>query len=48
LSRNERNSENAVKDLLSFLPVIAYDGTNITQIEAGGILDIANGWPGRG
>jgi hypothetical protein len=41
LSPNEPNPENAVKDLLSFLPVLAYDGANMTQIDAGGILDIA-------
>jgi hypothetical protein len=33
--------ENAVKNLVSFLPVLAYDGANMTQIDAGGILDIA-------
>jgi hypothetical protein len=26
---------------VSFLPVLAYDGANMTQIDAGGILDIA-------
>ncbi len=41
LSPNEKNPENAVKDLVSFLPVLAYDGANMTQIDAGGILDIA-------
>lgn len=41
LSPNEMNPENAVKDLVSFLPVLAYDGANMTQIDAGGILDIA-------
>ncbi|HVU37745.1 MAG TPA: DEAD/DEAH box helicase family protein [Opitutales bacterium] len=41
LSPGERNPENAVKDLVSFLPVLAYDGANMTQIDAGGILDIA-------
>ena len=41
LSPNERNPENAVKDLVSFLPVLAYDGSNMTQVDAGGILDIA-------
>lgn len=41
LSPNEANPENAVKDLVSFLPVLAYDGANMTQIDAGGILDIA-------
>lgn len=41
LSPNEANPENAVKDLVSFLPVLAYDGANMTQIDAGGVLDIA-------
>jgi hypothetical protein len=41
LSPSERNPENAVRDLVSFLPVLAYDGANMTQIDAGGILDIA-------
>ena len=35
------NSENAVRELVSFLPVLAYDGANMTQIDAGSILDIA-------
>ena len=41
LSPNEADPESAVKDLVSFLPVLAYDGANMTQIDAGGILDIA-------
>lgn len=41
LSPSDPNPENAVKDLVSFLPVLAYDGANMTQIDAGGILDIA-------
>ena len=41
LSPNESNPENAVRDLVSYLPVLAYDGANMTQIDAGGILDIA-------
>jgi hypothetical protein len=41
LSPNETNPENAVRDLVSFLPVLAYDGANMTQVDAGGILDIA-------
>ena len=41
LSPNESNPENAVRDLVSFLPVLAYDGANMTQVDAGGILDIA-------
>lgn len=41
LSPNEPNPENAVKELVSFLPVLAFDGANMTQVDAGGILDIA-------
>jgi hypothetical protein len=41
LSPNESNPERAVRDLVSFLPVLAYDGANMTQIDAGGILDVA-------
>jgi hypothetical protein len=41
LSPNEQNPENAVRDLVSFLPVLAYNGANMVQIDAGGILDIA-------
>lgn len=41
LSPNEPNPENAVRELVSFLPVLAYDGANMTQIDAGGVLDIA-------
>jgi hypothetical protein len=41
LSPGEANPENAVKDLVSFLPVLAYDGANMSQVDAGGILDIA-------
>lgn len=41
LAPHESNPENAVKDLVAFLPVLAYDGANMTQIDAGGILDIA-------
>jgi hypothetical protein len=41
LSPNESNPENAVRDLVSFLPVLAFDGANMTQVDAGGILDIA-------
>lgn len=41
LSPNEPNPEKAVADLVSFLPVLAYDGANMTQVDAGGILDIA-------
>ncbi len=41
LSPNEPNPEKAVEELVSFLPVLAYDGSHMTQIDAGGILDIA-------
>jgi hypothetical protein len=41
LSPNEANPENAVKELVSFLPVLAYDGANMYQVDAAGILDIA-------
>jgi hypothetical protein len=41
LSPNEPNPEIAVKDLVSFLPVLAYDGANMTHIDAAGVLDIA-------
>src|SRR5205085_12526354 len=41
LSPDDPNPENAVRDLVSFLPVPAFDGANMTQIDAGGILDIA-------
>jgi len=41
LSPHDPNPENAVKELVSFLPVLAYDGANMSLIDAGGILDIA-------
>jgi hypothetical protein len=41
LSPNEPNPENAVKDLVSFLPVLAYNGAVMKQIDAGEILDFA-------
>jgi hypothetical protein len=41
LSPDEANPEDAVKELISFLPVLAYDGSHMTQIDAGGIFDIA-------
>lgn len=41
LSPGEPNPENAVKDLVAFLPVLAYADGRMVQIDAGGILDIA-------
>lgn len=35
------NPEKAVEDLVKFLPVLAYDGANMAQVDAGGILDVA-------
>lgn len=35
------NPEAAVAELVNFLPVLAYDGANMTQVDAGSILDIA-------
>ncbi|PRB02269.1 restriction endonuclease [Microbacterium sp. MYb72] len=41
LAPEERNPEKAVEELVKFLPVLAYDGSHMTQVDAGGILDIA-------
>lgn len=41
LQPNAKNPEASVQDLVNFLPVLAYDGSNMTQIDAGGILDMA-------
>jgi hypothetical protein len=41
LSPGEPNPENAVRELVSFLPVLAYDGANMHQLDVGGILDYA-------
>lgn len=41
LSPEAPNPETAVEELVQFLPVLAYDGSNMTQIDAGGILNIA-------
>lgn len=41
LSPETSNPEVAVEELVKFLPVLAYDGSNMTQVDAGGILDIA-------
>lgn len=41
LSPENANPERAVEELVSFLPVLAYDGSNMTQVDAAGILDIA-------
>jgi hypothetical protein len=41
LSPGEPNPEKAVADLISFLPVLAYDGANMHQLDVGGVLDYA-------
>ncbi len=41
LSPESNDPEQAVEELVKFLPVLAYDGSNMTQVDAGGILDIA-------
>ena len=41
LAPDEPNPEAAVRELVNFLPVLAYDGSNMTQIDAGSIIDIA-------
>lgn len=41
LSINEPNPEKKVEEFIRFLPVLAYDGSSMKQIDAAGILDIA-------
>lgn len=41
LNPNEVNSEAKVAEFINFLPVLAYDGSSMKQIDAAGILDIA-------
>src|SRR5207245_10874483 len=41
LNINEANAEKKVEEFISFLPVLAYDGSSMKQIDAAGILDLA-------
>lgn len=41
LNVNESNPEKNVEEFINFLPVLAYDGSSMKQIDAAGILDIA-------
>jgi hypothetical protein len=41
LNINENNPESKVAEFISFLPVLAYDGSSMKQIDAAGILDMA-------
>ena len=41
LNVSEANPEKKVEEFISFLPVLAYDGSSMKQIDAAGILDMA-------
>ncbi len=41
LNVDEANTEKKVEEFISFLPVLAYDGSSMKQIDAAGILDMA-------
>lgn len=41
LNINESNPEKKVAEFINFLPVIAYDGSSMREIDAGEVLDIA-------
>jgi len=41
LNVDESNPEKKVEEFINFLPVLAYDGSTMKQIDAAGILDIA-------
>lgn len=41
LNVDETNPEKKVEEFVSFLPVLAYDGSSMKQIDAAGILDMA-------
>jgi hypothetical protein len=41
LSVNEHNPEQKVADFIHFLPILAYDGSSMREIDAAGILDFA-------
>lgn len=41
LNMNESNPEAKVAEFIHFLPVLAYDGSSMKQIDAAGILDMA-------
>ena len=43
LNVEESNPEKKVEEFIKFLPVLAYDGSSMTQINAAGILDMAMG-----
>ncbi|HDP35867.1 MAG TPA: restriction endonuclease [Candidatus Hydrogenedentes bacterium] len=41
LNVNETSPEKKVEEFINFLPVLAYDGSSMKQIDAAGVLDIA-------
>jgi hypothetical protein len=41
LNVNESSPEKNVEEFINFLPVLAYDGSSMNQVDAAGILDIA-------
>lgn len=41
LNVSESNPEKNVEEFINFLPVLAYDGSSMKQVDAAGILDIA-------
>jgi hypothetical protein len=41
LNVNEADQEKKVEEFINFLPVLAYDGSSMKQIDAAGILDMA-------
>ncbi len=41
LSVDETNPEKKVEEFISFLPVLAYDGSSMKQIDAAGVLEMA-------
>ena len=41
LNVNESNPEKKVEEFISFLPVLAYDGSSMKEIDAAGVLDMA-------
>ena len=41
LNINESNPEKNVAEFMHFLPVLAYDGSSMKQVDAAGVLDIA-------
>lgn len=41
LNVNESNPEKKIEEFIRFLPVLAYDGSSMKQIDAAGILDMA-------